>query len=465
MHRHVISGLVFAWLGAVSGMSAADVPGYPAAERGPTVDVLHGTEVSDPYRWMEQDSPELAAWVKAENAVAEPYLNAIPARESLKKRLTELWNYEQYGYSWLDDKSRMPVKKGGRYFYVEKSGSQNQGILYWAPSLDAAPKVIVDPNALSADATASLADYSISPDGRFVAYAVSDGGTDWDTWHVREVESGRDLPDLIGDTKFTARFKEVLEGVGNEFVVTPYPGAQLLRLRRTLRALDSVQAPEAHDLLQALGVEGVHVDVHAGEPGGAQGRRELGQQYGVAGHGHVLHAGHGGDLVDSGHGLFGLDLDDDHRLPIRVRHHLTDIPALEVGVAPPQGASPSARGRILHDRDRGAHLVRRGHPGQHDALGPAVEGVGDLFVGQHRHPDDRREAQPSTGSAQLGDRFVGEDPVLVVNDGPVKPRIDQRLSDRRLADLRNHRADREVSLGEAPEQPVRGNDRHGYNLG
>ncbi len=184
-------------------MSAADVPGYPAAERGPTVDVLHGTEVADPYRWMEQDSPQLAAWVKAENAVAEPYLAAIPARESLKKRLTELWNYEQYGYSWLDDKSRMPVKKGGRYFYVEKSGSQNQGILYWASSLDAAPKVLVDPNALSADATASLADYSISPDGRFVAYAVSDGGTDWDTWRVREVETGRDLPDLIGDTKFT----------------------------------------------------------------------------------------------------------------------------------------------------------------------------------------------------------------------------------------------------------------------
>ncbi len=97
----------------------------------------------------------------------------------------------------------MPVKKGGRYFYVEKSGSQNQGILYWAPSLDAAPKVLVDPNALSADATASLADYSISPDGRFVAYAVSDGGTDWDTWRVREVETGRDLPDQIGDTKFT----------------------------------------------------------------------------------------------------------------------------------------------------------------------------------------------------------------------------------------------------------------------
>jgi prolyl oligopeptidase len=210
VYRHVISGLATAWLVALPGMSAAkDSSGaagvlhYPAAERGPTVEVLHGTEVQDPYRWMESASAGLSAWVAAENAVAEPFLNAIPAREDIKKRLTELWNYEQYGYSWLSEKSRVPVKRGGRYFYVEKSGMQNQGILYWAASLDAAPKVLVDANKLSADATASLADFSISPDGRYVAYAVSDGGTDWDTWHVREVETGRDLPDLIGDTKFT----------------------------------------------------------------------------------------------------------------------------------------------------------------------------------------------------------------------------------------------------------------------
>jgi prolyl oligopeptidase len=208
--RHVISGFALVFLGGVAGMSAADdstgaagVLRYPAAARSPVVDVLHGVEIADPYRWMEKDSAELSAWVGAENALAEPFLAAIPARESLKKRLTELWDYEQYGYNWLGDKSRVPVKKGGRYFYVEKSGSQNQGILYWAASLDAAPKVLVDPNALSTDATASLANFSVSPDGRFVAYAVSDGGTDWDTWRVREVDTGRDLPDLIDDTKFT----------------------------------------------------------------------------------------------------------------------------------------------------------------------------------------------------------------------------------------------------------------------
>ncbi len=176
---------------------------YPPAARGAVVETHHGAEIADPYRWMETPSPEVAAWVAAENAVSQPYLSSIPAREPIRKRLTELWNYEQYGYNWLDDKSRMPVKRGGRYFYVEKSGSQNQGVLYWAASLDAVPQVLVDPNTLSSDATASLADYSISPDGRFVAYAVSDGGTDWDSWRVREVDTGRDLPDLVGDTKFT----------------------------------------------------------------------------------------------------------------------------------------------------------------------------------------------------------------------------------------------------------------------
>jgi prolyl oligopeptidase len=206
--RYVISGLVLAALAACAGMSANGDPAspglrYPATTRGAVTDVYHGTAVADPYRWMETPSDELSRWVAAQNELAQPYLDAIPAREAIRKRLTELWDYEQYGYSWLDDKSRMPVKKGGRYFFVEKNGKQNQGVLYWAESLTAAPRVLVDPNTLSADATASLADFSISPDGRYVAYAVSDGGTDWDTWHVREVESGRDLPELIGDTKFT----------------------------------------------------------------------------------------------------------------------------------------------------------------------------------------------------------------------------------------------------------------------
>jgi prolyl oligopeptidase len=206
--RYVISGLALAALAACTGMSAngdSTTPGlrYPATARGTVTDTYHGTTVPDPYRWMETPSADLARWVAAQNEVAQPLLEAIPARKAIQQRLTELWDYEQYGYSWLGGKERVPVRKGGRYFFVEKSGKQNQGILYWAESLTATPRVLVDPNGLSQDATASLANYSISPDGRYVAYAVSEGGSDWDTWRVREVATGRDLPDVIDDTKFT----------------------------------------------------------------------------------------------------------------------------------------------------------------------------------------------------------------------------------------------------------------------
>ncbi|MGQ0383566.1 MAG: prolyl oligopeptidase family serine peptidase, partial [Gammaproteobacteria bacterium] len=209
MSRYVISSLATATLAASAGMSAnGDTvtagPRYPATARGTVTDAYHGTTVADPYRWMESRSGELSAWVAAQNDVAQPLLDAIPAREAIRQRLAELWDYEQYGYAWLGAKARVPVKKGGRYFFVEKSGKQNQGILYWAESLAAPPRVLVDPNALSQDATASLANYSISPDGRYVAYAVSQGGSDWDSWRVREVATGRDLPDFIDDTKFTS---------------------------------------------------------------------------------------------------------------------------------------------------------------------------------------------------------------------------------------------------------------------
>jgi prolyl oligopeptidase len=157
--RHVICGFAFVVLAVFSSVSAAEhSPGsssvlhYPAPVRGPVVDSYHGTEVPDPYRWMETPSTELSAWVAAQNELSQPYLDAIPARETIRKRLTELWDYEQYGYNWLDDKYRVPVKKGGRYFFVERAASRTRASS-WAESLTAAPRVLVDANALSADAT------------------------------------------------------------------------------------------------------------------------------------------------------------------------------------------------------------------------------------------------------------------------------------------------------------------------
>ncbi len=169
---------------------------YPAAVRSDHTDLYFGTSVPDPYRWMEAlEAPEVAAWVAAQNAIAEPFLAAIPARETIKARLTELWNYERFG---------IPFKEGGRYFYTRNDGLQDQDVVYLAEALDAEPRVFIDPNTFSADATVALAGMSVSPDGRYVAYATSDGGTDWTSWHVREVATGQDLEDAVAFTKFTS---------------------------------------------------------------------------------------------------------------------------------------------------------------------------------------------------------------------------------------------------------------------
>jgi prolyl oligopeptidase len=168
---------------------------YPAAKRVDQVDFYHGVRVEDPYRWLEDESsPEVRAWIEAQNALAQPFLESIPARERIKARMTELWNYERYD---------IPVARGGRYFYLRNDGLQNQSVLYVAESLDAQPRVLLDPNTLSSDGTVALGEFLPSPDGRVVAYSLSDGGTDWRTWHFRDVETGKDLPDILRFMKFT----------------------------------------------------------------------------------------------------------------------------------------------------------------------------------------------------------------------------------------------------------------------
>jgi prolyl oligopeptidase len=194
---------------------------YPEAKRGEQVDVYHGLTVPDPYRALENvDDPETKRWVNAENAVSQPWLEAIPAREGIKKRLTELWNYERY---------EVPVTRGGRYFYLRNDGLQNQSVLYVADSLDAEPRALLDPNALSKDATIALGEFVPSPDGKLLAYGLSDGGTDWRTWHVRDVGTGKDLPDTLRFIKFVevawtpdgralyyARYPQRADGTGDD---------------------------------------------------------------------------------------------------------------------------------------------------------------------------------------------------------------------------------------------------------
>jgi prolyl oligopeptidase len=167
---------------------------YPTAPRGTQVDDYHGVTVADPYRPLEDlRAPATKRWVEAQNALSQPYLEAIPERERIKSRLTQLWNYERY---------EVPVKAGGRYFYLRNDGQQNQSVLYVAESLAGTPRVLLDPNAMSKDATVSLGEFVPSPDGKLLAYSISDGGTDWRIWHFRDVATGKDLADTLRFIKF-----------------------------------------------------------------------------------------------------------------------------------------------------------------------------------------------------------------------------------------------------------------------
>ncbi|TLZ37741.1 MAG: S9 family peptidase [Gammaproteobacteria bacterium] len=167
---------------------------YPVTARVNVSDSYFGTEVEDPYRWLENlDSPQVSQWVAAQNALSQPRLAALPQRVWLKARLTQLWNYERY---------EVPVKRGGRYFFLHNDGQQNQSVLLVSDSLDAPARVLFDPNTVRQDATVAVSEFTPDVRGDVVAYAVSDGGTDWQVWRFRRVHDGADLPDILRFTKF-----------------------------------------------------------------------------------------------------------------------------------------------------------------------------------------------------------------------------------------------------------------------
>ena len=189
----------------------------------PTVDQLddyHGTVVADPYRWLEDpDSPESKTWIEAQNALTFGFLARIPARDRIRRRLTELWDYPK---AWA------PVRRGGRYFQLRNSGLQNQDVLYVLDSLDGETRVLLDPNMLSADGTVALSVWEVSPDGRWLAYATSASGSDWLTWRVRDVASGQDLPDVLEWSKFSgAAWRKDSSGFYYARYDAPVPGEDL----------------------------------------------------------------------------------------------------------------------------------------------------------------------------------------------------------------------------------------------
>src|SRR5947209_1246799 len=168
---------------------------YPKPPKGDVVDDYFGTKVADPYRWMEDlDSPEVKQWVDAENKITFAYLEQIPQRESIKRRMTELFDFEKY---------TVPEKHGSRYFYQHNTGLQNQNVLYWLDSLNGTPKVLLDPNTLSKDGTVAVNGMSVTDDGKYAAIAIAAAGSDWTEIHVRDVAGDKELPDVIRWTKFS----------------------------------------------------------------------------------------------------------------------------------------------------------------------------------------------------------------------------------------------------------------------
>ncbi|MBW4634818.1 MAG: prolyl oligopeptidase family serine peptidase [Iphinoe sp. HA4291-MV1] len=168
---------------------------YPVSPKNNQVDNYHGTLVADPYRLLENpDSKETKTWIDAQNKVTFGYLQEIPTREKIKQRLTKLWDYEKYS---------IPFKEGNRYFYFKNNGLQNQSVLYTLKTLDAEPKVLLDPNTLSEDGTVALSGTAISEDGNLLAYGLSTAGSDWQEWKVRDVETGINLKDHLKWIKFS----------------------------------------------------------------------------------------------------------------------------------------------------------------------------------------------------------------------------------------------------------------------
>ncbi|WBL22270.1 prolyl oligopeptidase family serine peptidase [Zunongwangia sp. HRR-M8] len=168
---------------------------YPETKKVDTVTDYFGTKVKDPYRWLEDDrSTETEEWVKAENKVTFGYLDKIPFKEDLKKRLSEIWNYEKIG---------APHKEGDYTYFSKNDGLQNQYVIYRRKNENDEPEVFLDPNKFSEDGTTSLSGLSFSENGKMAAYSISEGGSDWRKVIVLDAETKEVAEDTLKDIKFS----------------------------------------------------------------------------------------------------------------------------------------------------------------------------------------------------------------------------------------------------------------------
>ena len=183
---------------------------YPKTRKIDHVDTYHGVKIADPYRWLEDDnSPETARWVEAENKVTFGYLERIPYRSQVKARLERLFDYPKYS---------APSQRGEYFLFSKNDGLQNQAVIYLQKGLEGKPEVLIDPNKLSADGTSRLGSMALSKDAKLLAYGISSGGSDWQEIHVMEVATRKLLPDHLKWIKASG-----LSWSGEGFFYSRYP--------------------------------------------------------------------------------------------------------------------------------------------------------------------------------------------------------------------------------------------------
>jgi hypothetical protein len=176
---------------SVTGASLA----YPATRAGDVVDDYFGRKVADPYRWLENlDSADTAAWVTAQNKLTFGYLETLPKREQIRQRLTQFWDYQR---------TSLPQLEAQAIWFQQNSGLQRQAPLYRATAPDAKAALVLDPNMLSPDGSVQMAQWSPSPNGRYLAYTLAPGGSDVQDIKVRDLTTGQDLPEVVRNIKFS----------------------------------------------------------------------------------------------------------------------------------------------------------------------------------------------------------------------------------------------------------------------
>ena len=213
---------------------------YPQARKTDQVDDYHGTQVADPYRWLEADhSAETAEWVKAENKVTFDYLSQIPYRKQLQNRLEQVYDYPKYS---------APSRKGDWFYFSKNNGLQNQSVLYRQKGLDGTPEVVIDPNKLSADGTTRLGAFSLSKDGQYAVVGTSKGGSDWQEYRIMDLATKQYLPETLEWVKVSGA---AWQGDGFYYSCYPKPEGSALAAKNENHQVfyHTLNTPQSQDRL------------------------------------------------------------------------------------------------------------------------------------------------------------------------------------------------------------------------